>query len=376
MTAARATIDAAPSAGSEWPASSAALDAGRALLRAAAPGRVAIGCDHDVDGLASATLLARAVERMQGTAIIEPVARGEHAHVASFRDRLAAHRADAYAITDMGSRATPIGLPGPTLLLDHHDADAFPPDAVVVSAARRRPVAPTSYLAFELVRPLASIDDLAWLALLGSVADLGAEARFGALPDWRKRWRVKDVTEAIALLNAARRAPDHDVATALAVLLAARSPADVAEGRVPGVDALRAMRAEVAAEVARVARVPPRVVGEVALIRIASRAQIHPLVAVRWKTRLAGKIVLVANEGFVPGRVHFVVRSTRDVDLLAWLRGLDLGDVGPELARGHPAATGGSLSDVDFARLIAVLEKRAAPGGTARSAGAVPVTPR
>jgi len=77
--------------------------------------------------------------------------------------------------------------------------------------------------------------------------------------------------------------------------------------------------------------------------------------AARWKARLAGKIVLVANEDFLPGRVNFVVRSTRKIDLLAWLRELPLGDVGPDFARGHPAATGGSLTHEAFDRLLAAL---------------------
>jgi hypothetical protein len=38
------------------------------------------------------------------------------------------------------------------------------------------------------------------------------------------------VRESIALLNAARRSAEHDVATALEVLWAAKSPADIARG--------------------------------------------------------------------------------------------------------------------------------------------------
>lgn len=348
----------------DWPAPSDALRAGRALLREGARGVVAIGCDHDVDGLASGVLVARAVERMGGRAEIVPVARGEHAHVTSYRERLAACAADAYVITDMGSRAEPIGLPAPTLLVDHHDSEAFPPDAVVVSASRRIPVAPTSYLAFELVKTLVDVGDLDWLALLGSVADLGAEATFGDLPAWRARHRMKHVTETIALLNAARRAGAHDVKTSLRVLRAASSAAEVAGGHSAEIERLRGYRAEVAAEVTRFARTPPRVHGDVAVIRIQSQAQIHPLIAVRWKARLAGKIVLVANEGFLPGRVSFVVRTTLPIDLIAWLRSLPVGDVGPDYARGHPAATGGILTETQFARLMEIIQgsaRRAPP---------------
>jgi hypothetical protein len=79
------------------------------------------------------------------------------------------------------------------------------------------------------VRPLTELADLDWLALLGSAADLG-DASFGELPKWRSRHRMTHVRESIALLNAARRSAEHDVATALEVLWAAKSPADIARG--------------------------------------------------------------------------------------------------------------------------------------------------
>jgi single-stranded DNA-specific DHH superfamily exonuclease len=342
----------------DWPAAADALARGRALITTAVSGPVIIACDHDVDGLASAVLVSRALERLGSSTDIVPVGRGQHVHESSYRDLLAARKAALYVVTDMGSRSEPIGLPAPTLLIDHHDSDTFPPDAVVVSAARRAPVVPTSYLAFELLQPLAAIDDLAWLALLGSQADLGTRAAFGALPQWRAQHRAKDISEAIALLNAARRAAAHDVATALRVLSAAGSPHELVSGTSEDLARLRAARSEVAKETERCTRTSPQIIGGVALIRIRSKAQVHPLVAVRWRTRLAGKIVLVANEDFLPGRVNFVVRSTRDVDLIAWLRSLPLGDVGEDFARGHPAATGGSLSYAQFDRLLAVLHER------------------
>jgi single-stranded DNA-specific DHH superfamily exonuclease len=341
--------------GEDWPASQQALEEARAWITRTERGPVIIACDHDVDGLASAVLVSRALERLSCTAEIVPVGRGQHIHERSYRDALASRAASFYIVTDMGSRGQPIGLPSPTLVLDHHASDAFPPDAFVVSAANRTPVVPTSYLAFELFRPLVPMEDLSWLALLGCEADLGAEASFGALPEWRARHRRNDVSEAIALLNAARRAPEHDVATALRVLAAADSPRAIAAATSADVMRLRAARAEVAREVQRWMRVPPRMFGDVAVIQIRSKAQIHPLVAMRWKARLRGTIVLVANENFLPGRVNFVVRSMCNVDLMAWLRSLSLGDVTDDFARGHPAATGGSLEHHQFEQLLTAI---------------------
>jgi hypothetical protein len=339
-----------------WPAPPEALASARAWIVEAIPGPVLVACDHDVDGLASAVLVSRTLARLGTEVDVAPVGRGQHVHEPSYRDALAARAATLYVVTDMGSRGEPIGLPARTLIIDHHDSDVFPPDALVVSAARRVPVVPTSYLAFELLRTLAPIEDLAWLALLGGEADLGREPTFGSLPQWRAQHRRKDVSEAIALLNAARRSPEHDVDTALRVLAAADSPRAIATGDSQDLTRLRAARAENAREVQRCMRIAPLFLGsDVAVIRIRSRAQIHPLLAVRWKTRLAGKIVVVANEGFLPGRVNFVVRSTRNLDLIAWLRSLPVEIAGEDFARGHPAATGGSVAPQEFERMLAAL---------------------
>ena len=54
-------------------------------------------------------------------------------------------------------------------------------------------------------------------------------------------------------------------------------PDEIAKGTVAGVDALEDCRRAVQAEVERVARVPPLIAGNVALIRFSSPAQIHPL---------------------------------------------------------------------------------------------------
>ena len=142
---------------------------------------------------------------------------------------------------------------------------------------------------------------------------------------------------------------------ALSVLLAAGSPADIARGAVAGTEELEACRVEVNAELARVSRIAPQIRREVAIIRFSSAAQIHPLIATRWAERLAPKIVLAANDGFIPGRVNFALRSATPRDLLAFLRVLPLGHVEGEFANGHPRATGGSVPVSEFDRLLSVL---------------------
>jgi hypothetical protein len=96
------------------------------------------------------------------------------------------------------------------------------------------------------------------------------------------------------------------------------------------------------------------------LIRFASGAQVHPLVAIRWSHRLRPRIVIAANDGYLPGRTNFAVRSAGDIDLLAWLRARPFRpSPRSEYANGHARATGGSLSTIDFDRFLTAIGFRA-----------------
>ncbi|MDI1477321.1 hypothetical protein [Polyangium sp. y55x31] len=338
-----------------WPADPAAMEAGRALVRAHARGRFVLVPDGDVDGLSAGALAFRALERLGAEVVPVLPGKGEHVHTDALRARIAAAKPDALVVLDMGSRGEPI-LPGlPTLLVDHHaPTSGFPPGATVVSAFGHPPVAATSLLAWHLFRDVADVRDSAWLGLLGAIADLGAEP----LPDVVKGMMGDiprtSLREAIVLLNAPRRSAAHDIAAAWEVLLRAREPADVAKGRVPGVDKLREIRAEVAAEVQRCARSRPYFAGKVVLLPFRSGARVHPLVAQRAAARFADRIVIAANYDYLPGRVNFAMRSRAEPDLLRYLHGLGAPLTG-DSGHGHPGATGGSMPFDDFDRLLSAM---------------------
>ncbi|HUS28562.1 MAG TPA: DHH family phosphoesterase [Kofleriaceae bacterium] len=318
--------------------------------------KIIVAPDRDVDGLAAGVLVMRAIERLGGQPVIALPNKGEHVHTPSMRARLAGLQADALIVLDMGSRAGPIVEDLPTIVIDHHDAREKPDGAIFVSAAGCEPVAPTGLLAYELLSEIVDLQDLGWLALLATHADLGDHHPFAeelAVP--ASQTKKTHVRETISLLNSARRAASYQPELALEVLLAAHGPEDIARRKLDGVAALEACREEVKAEVARVARVAPKVVGDVALIRFTSGAQIHPLIATRWAGRLAPKVVLVANDGYLPGRVNFALRSASKRDLLGFLRDLPLGRVEGEFANGHPRATGGSIPPHEFDRMLGVL---------------------
>ncbi len=341
--------------GLDWPADAAAIAQARSFLRFAARRATVVASDSDVDGLAAAVIVERALTALGGAPHVLPARRGEHVHHSNMLGRIRALGPSCLIVVDMGSRPQPI-LPGtPTLIVDHHHAAAgVPPGAVVVNGYDRQPVAPSSVLAHVVCRTVPGDDSRAWLAALGAIADLGSAAPFRGvlgIGAGGSRW-----TRAAALLPAARRPDPPDAAVALELLRHASSVDDVTSGVLPQTRILEQYQEQVRAEIDRCARVPPVIAGNVALIRFSSGAQAHPVVATRWSHRLRPRIVLAANDGYLAGRTNFSVRCRADIDLVAWLRSLPFTpSADAEYANGHARATGGSLSTDDFKALLEVL---------------------
>lgn len=244
------------------------------------------------------------------------------------------------AILDWGVRE----LARPALLVDHHvpEAEAGPGQVVVTSHGEDRET-PTGPLMRRIV-PEAP----AWLAAVGAAGDLGDRGL--ALPECAGAPRTA-VRRLVPLVNAPRRLPDGPVRTALALLVEHEDPRDAL--RDPRIAELEEAKAAWRAEFDRVVRTAPQVGDRVALLRFASPAQVHPLVATTWARRLAPRVVLAANDGYVDGRVHFSVRGGEG-SLIDVLKAALPGVTG-EVAHGHARATGGALEPADFERLLAGL---------------------
>ena len=307
---------------------------------------VAVVPHTDADGLAAGAIALRA--------------RGEGAEAAVLLGRgQTPFQPDAplpdgpLAILDWGIR--PTGRPG--LLVDHHAPEAEILEGRLVGMGA--PLAITSYgevpetPTAPLVRRIVP-EAPAWLAAVGGVGDLGDAAL--ALPECQGDGMAGTKTaikRLVSLVNAPRRLPDGPVATALALLVEHDGPREAL--RDPRVAELEEAKRAWRAEFDRVVRTAPRMVGEgTAVLRFASPAQVHPLVATTWARRLAPRMVLAANDGYLaPGVVNFAVRGGSG-DLRRVLRDA-LPDAVGEFAHGHDRATGGSLSEPDFERLLAGL---------------------
>lgn len=163
---------------------------------------------------------------------------------------------------------------------------------------------------------------------------------------------------------------------------------------------LRAARAEVFKEVERCKHAAPQFSGDgkVAVFRIQSTAQIHPMIAARWAGHLQSnklEIVMVANEGYLDNKVNFSCRIPRCArnrktpvniieslkayaslpDLNVAAENVDAPKEGPgreaeaeeaeptllqrmgeNFARGHVQASGGIVAPEDFEELMRRME--------------------
>lgn len=111
-----------------------------------------------------------------------------------------------------------------------------------------------------------------------------------------------------------------------------------------------------------------------AVFRISSEAQVHPVVATIWAQYLRGPelaVVMVANEGYTPGHVHFSCRipirarswKRPPVNLLTEL--IELAERAPDrtlyrrlgdnYGKGHVQASGGIVPKKEFEELMDVL---------------------
>lgn len=303
---------------------------------------VAVLCHSDVDGLAAGAILARTLQRLGHTVVTEVTGKGENAWSTTVRERLAAYAAQTLIVTDLGSRDHPI-LDVPTLLIDHHRPTGVPPRAELITGYGSEPTPTSGLLAYWCGQALTNIDDLQWIAALSLLSDIGDNAPFDLLSQAKQRYKATPLRDATTLLNAPRRSATGNARPALELLLEANDPRDITKGATPQAALIKAAKTEVNQAFAEAKKAAPTFSGNVALIRIHTPCQIHPLVAQIWRTRLPKYIVMGVNTGYLPGRVNFSVRAGRDTNVLDFLHKHAPTNPGEWYGNGHDQASGGAL---------------------------------
>lgn len=318
-------------------------------------GPIVVLSHFDADGLAAAATLTRALRKADRTA--EPLVIGKTGSPweSDSRDQLAKLRPAGLIVADLGTRAEPV-LPGcPTLIIDHHVPTGEPEGAVTISGNGLDPEPTSALLAWWAAGALGDQTDLLWLAAVGLIGDMADEYGFPELAEAQARWGKTALRDATSLINAPRRTALADAGPALRLLLDADGPKRITKGEDADAEALRAAKAEVRVAMDEGKRVPPLVVGDVALIRLNSPCQIHPLIAQQWRGRLKDKIVIAANRGYRAGWVHFAARSASGRDLIAFLAEHRPAGADGRYGNGHAQATGGALPVASWNEFIASL---------------------
>jgi single-stranded DNA-specific DHH superfamily exonuclease len=382
-----------------WPAPKHQMEAARAFItECAATGKKAlIVPDKDADGLSSGVILYQTLTTLglpEDLISVHLVQKGNDIHTELERAEMASVEPSYIFVLDQGSRKSPpvIDKPHKALIIDHHYAndEDFPEGAEYVSACHSPPVATSSLLTYTLCCPLhPTIESkTSWLCAIGTHGDLGNTIKWAPpFPDMTatfKTYTKKAINDTVSLLNAPRRTARYDVISAWTALLNASKTQTQAQAQAQAPSDLSAIlrdprllsaRAEINREVERCTHTAPQFSHDarIAVFRISSPAQVHPVIATRWAGHLQSKkleIVLVANSGYLPGMVNFSCRipkvaRARDppVNIIESLRAIaresESGDLlerlGESFARGHKEASGGIVKADEFEELMGIL---------------------
>jgi len=246
----------------------------------------------------------------------------------------------------------------------------------VVSACHCPPVATTSLTTYEICKELDSdiAQDCAYLCAIGTHGDLGNalkwEPPFPDMVETFKKHTKKAIDSCVSYINAPRRTGTYDVITSWTALL---NTSDLKE--ILGNRRLAEARQEVNCEVEKHTHTPPKFSkdGKIAVLKINSKAQVHPVIATRWAGHLKSRtleIVMVANYGYLPGKVNFscrIAKCARDrnppvniIESLKAVADLDTTDLihrlGGNFARGHKEASGGIVNTAEFEELCLLMK--------------------
>ncbi|EJD07456.1 DHH phosphoesterase [Fomitiporia mediterranea MF3/22] len=351
--------------------------------------------DKDADGLSSGKIMHHTLTSLglpKDCIRVHMLAKSASVFQDSEREKMEGYGATRIIVMDQGSRGgpslvspvTPDGKYVSTLIIDHHESDEFPEGSLVVSACHSPPIVTSSLLTYLICLPLhPSIrDECAVPALLGVFGDLGPNVVKWNEPPWPshlgdvvKKVTKKALSNAVSMMNAPRRTTEYQVHDAWEAVLKAKSLEDISRNRV-----FLAARARVNAEVERCTHVAPQFSkdGCVALLRIHSGYQIHPVIATRWAGYLRARdlqLVMVANDAYHPSGTYtnFSCRiisglrklpETERPNLIKVLKDYArkvpdegfLTRVGGDFATGHKEATGGIIPTNDFEKFVRAME--------------------
>ncbi|MCL6520711.1 MAG: hypothetical protein K6T99_12865 [Armatimonadetes bacterium] len=334
------------------------IDAGRRFFERIEPNNTIVLFFHGgVDGCCSGAIMYRTL-RYHGCHLTFPVflEKGETIYSDSLAKRALVRKPTHLIVMDTGSRNEAI-LPGiTTMVIDHHKPEGVPPVDVYLTSFGVYPPEPSALLTYNICQEITPLNGLDWLAAVGTAGDMGVNADLEILREAKSRYEVKTIKETVALIDAARRSPSHDIATAFSALVSADSPFDITEGIIPESVILRQYRKIVSAEIRRAIKAVPKYSGKWAILQFSSQALVHPIVAAEWSNRLNENIVIAANYGYTEGNVHFSIRTKININLYEEIMGIKPPDEEEEFVSDYSKASGGVLPIIDFIEFLRILD--------------------
>ncbi|KAB8293403.1 hypothetical protein EYC80_007721 [Monilinia laxa] len=367
-----------------WPAPRDQLEAAYDFIRECATAQkpTLIVPDKDADGLSAGVIMYRTLLKLglnERNLDVHLVQKGSNIHEEYERKAMAAKKPSYVIVLDQGSRA---GLPviddenAKCMIIDHHLSDDFPRNVTVVSGCHCPPVPTTALMTYEICKNLHTdiAQECGYLCAIGTHGDLGNTLKWiPPFPDMKetfKKHTKKLINDCVSFINAPRRTATYDVVTAWKALLEAQDPKEILNNK-----RLAEARQEINREVEKQTHTPPKFSkdGKIAILKIESEAQVHPVIATRWASFLKSKaleIVMVTNYGYLPGKVHFSCRVARCargrdppvniIESLKAVANLDATDLverlGDNFARGHKEASGGIVNTAEFEEFYALMK--------------------
>ncbi|KAF7876816.1 hypothetical protein EAF04_001899 [Stromatinia cepivora] len=367
-----------------WPAPRDQLESAYEFIRECAKAQkpTLIVPDKDADGLSAGVIMYRTLVKLgleEKNLDVHLVKKGSNIHEEYERKAMAEKKPSYVIVLDQGSRG---GLPviddksAKCMVIDHHLSDDFPKNAIIVSGCHCPPVPTTALMTYEICKELHPdiAQECGYLCAIGTHGDLGNTIKWiPPFPDMKetfKKHTKKLINDCVSYINAPRRTGKYDVITAWKALLEAKDPKEIMTNK-----RLAEARREINEEVEKQTHTPPKFSkdGKVAVLKIESEAQVHPVIATRWAGFLKSKaleIVMVANYGYLPGKVNFSCRIARCargrdppvniIESLKAVASLDTTDLverlGENFARGHKEASGGIVNTAEFEELCALMK--------------------
>lgn len=313
-----------------------------------------IGLVHDVDadGVTAGVVWQRVLERLDFRVARLTTNRERNVWTDSNREKIAAISPDFLWVLDLGCRDEKVLEGVPTAFLGHHRPEGVLPEDTLITGYGWPTVPNTSWMTYELARDKVEIEEMDWIAVIGTLSDLGEQAPWPLIDIAKKKYTAKWLKESTALINAPRRSADFNPEAAARALAQFDNPKDLCNSDAPDVQTLKNARAEVKAEMNEAKKAAPKFAGQAALITIDSPCQIHPLIAQIWRGRLPKYHVICANKGYMKNRVNFSARSAKDLSVLDFLKSFELSEGEGSFGHGHDQASGGILPPERFRELL------------------------